>query len=400
MNLPVATEVKALRTLTALVDKCVERKVSRYVEIDRFLDVIPNTSLPSWLDLDEVRTCVVSSRQVQLMNYVAPPALLFVTDVDRGTTKPSISLTRKNVLRIAAGTGLVLAVAVAVTVLVGLRLVRPLRRLTEAARRPIEEQQRVEVGTCDEIGYLAMALNDLSDRREQLEDQRKGMVSDVAHELRTPLTNIRSWIEAAQDGMTPTDAQLLELLHDETVLLQHVVDDLRDLAAADAGTLRLYPEFRFVNDVLSQVIDAHRGVAEERGVRLSANFTADPQMSIDPVRLRQLIGNLLSNAIRHTDRGGLVMLRTALTDEHLVIDVADTGTGIESADLEKVFDRFWRADTSRSRSTGGSGLGLAICRKLAEAHDGDIMVASRIGVGSTFTVRLPMTREAPAVVSE
>jgi two-component system sensor histidine kinase BaeS len=138
-------------------------------------------------------------------------------------------------------------------------------------------------------------------------------------------------------------------------------------------------------------------VAETRGVALSTDFTADAQMSIDPVRVRQIVGNLLSNALRHTDSGGEVVVHTGIADEHLVIEVRDTGEGIPASDLPKVFDRFWRADASRSRSTGGSGLGLAIARKLAEAHDGQITVVSAVDVGSTFTIRLPLSRQAPDV---
>jgi two-component system sensor histidine kinase BaeS len=286
--------------------------------------------------------------------------------------------------------------AVAVTVLVGTRLVRPLRRLTESARRPVEHQTRVPVGTRDEIGYLAMALNDLFDRRETLEAQRQALVSDLAHELRTPLTNIRSSIEAAQDGLTPADAPLLDVLLEETALLQRVVDDLRDLAAADTGTLRLHPEYVYITDILTQVVEAQRGSAEAQGVRLITDFTVDPQLSVDPVRLRQIVGNLVSNAIRHTDKGGQVTVRSRTTDSDFVIDVADTGVGIAPADVENIFHRFWRTDASRSRATGGSGLGLAIVRKLAEAHQGRVTVTSRLGAGSTFSVILPRSRQAPA----
>ncbi|GAA2890303.1 hypothetical protein Acy02nite_63920 [Actinoplanes cyaneus] len=281
------------------------------------------------------------------------------------------------------------------TLLVGTRLVRPLRRLTASVRRPVDQQGRVPVGARDEIGYLAVALNDLFDRRETMEAQRKALVSDLAHELRTPLTNIRGSIEAAQDGMTPTDAQLLEVLFEETSLLQRVVDDLRDLAAADTGNLRLHPEYVYLNDVLTQVADAHRGIAESQHVRLSTDFTVDPQLSVDPVRLRQVVGNLVSNAIRHTGENGVITLRTAATHDQFTIEVADTGTGIAPADLQRIFDRFWRADSSRSRTTGGSGLGLAIARKLIEAHDGRITATSRLGVGSTFTITLPRARQAP-----
>ncbi|GAA2852958.1 two-component sensor histidine kinase [Actinoplanes cyaneus] len=394
---PTPTEEKALRALTKLMDTCLQVPTATYFRISPQFEILPmGRPLPRGVSLDDVQECLQSARQVQLAAYVAPPALLFITDADRGPAPPPISLTRPNLLRIAGGTGLVLAVAVAVTVLAGLRLVRPLRRLTEHARQPVDQQRQVPVGTRDEIGYLAIALNDLTRRRETLEAQRQALVNDLAHELRTPLTNIRSWIEAAQDGMAPTDSQLLDVLADETALLQRIVEDLRDLAAADSGSLRLHPEFVYVNDVLTQVVDAHRGVADEHGVTLSTDFTADLQMSADPVRLRQLVGNLVANAIRHTDPGGLVQVRTAVAASGLVVEVADTGVGIAPGDLEKIFDRFWRTDSSRSRSTGGSGLGLAIVRKLAEAHDGHVTVTSRPGVGSTFRVSLPLSRQAPA----
>ncbi|WP_232344257.1 sensor histidine kinase [Actinoplanes awajinensis] len=394
---PTPTEVKALRTLRGLMGSCLGQKLPGSIYVDQQFAVLSKgVPLPRGISLEKIQRCLLSARQVQLTPYVAPAALLFITDHEARAPATSISLTRSNVIRIAVGTGLVLIIAVAVTLLVGTRLVRPLRRLTASVRRPVEQQSRVPVGARDEIGYLAVALNDLFDRRETLEAQRKALVSDLAHELRTPLTNIRGSIEAAQDGMTPTDAKLLDVLLEETSLLQRVVDDLRDLAAADTGDLQLYPEYVYVNDVLTQVADAHRRIAESQHIRLSTDFTVDPQLSVDPVRLRQIVGNLVTNAIRHTDNGGVITLRTAATDDQFIIEVTDTGTGIAPADLPRIFDRFWRADSSRSRTTGGSGLGLAIVRKLIEAHDGHITATSRLGIGSTFTITLPRARQAPA----
>ncbi|MCA2215337.1 sensor histidine kinase [Jidongwangia harbinensis] len=334
-------------------------------------------------------TCLEKSRVEQLRPYAPPPALLFVTEPGNVAPEPVFNLSRTNAVRIATVTGAVLVVALLITVVVGRRLVRPLQALTEAARRPVDDQARVPVTTNDEIGYLATALNDLSERRAQAERLRKAMVSDVAHELRTPLTNIRSWLEAAQDGLAPADPQLLSLLLEEAVLLQHIIDDLRDLAAADAGSLRVHAEPCQIADLLAQVADAHRSAAETAGVRLRTEIHGDPAAVVDPVRLRQMVGNLVSNAVRHTPVGGRVTVSAGFDQQGLVIAVRDTGIGIAPDDLDKVFDRFWRADTSRTRATGGSGLGLAIARKLAEAHGGDITVASRLGAGTVFTIRLP-----------
>ncbi|MFI6759303.1 sensor histidine kinase [Micromonospora sp. NPDC050417] len=361
----------------------------------------PDASLKIKLDLTAVSvgdadfdkridSCLLKSRQNQLKAYVAPPALLFVTDKSQETTEVAFNLSRANKIRIAAVTAAVLAAAVLITILVGRRLVRPLRVLTDAARQPLDEQTRVPVTTRDEIGHLATALNELATRREQTEALRKSMVNDVAHELRTPVSTIRSWLEAAQDGLAQLDPQLLNLLLEETLLLQHIIDDLRDLAAADAGDLRIHHETCYVADLLEQVVEAHRGAAELAGVRLNSDTAADPEVAVDPARLRQLVGNLVANAVRHTSAGGSVTVRCTVLGDELTIAVIDTGTGIAPADVPRVFDRFWRADDSRTRSTGGSGLGLSIARKLAEAHGGTITVESVLGQGSVFTVRLPI----------
>ncbi len=234
----------------------------------------------------------------------------------------------------------------------------------------------------------------MSEQRARLAGQRRAMVGDVAHELRTPLSNIRGWLEAAQDGVATPDDAFIASLHEEAVLLQHVIDDLQDLAAADAGELRVHPEPLGAAELLGQVAAAHRARAEAAGVTVTTDVPSGHRLTADPVRLRQAVGNLVSNAVRHTPPGGAVRVtcRPGPAGES-VIEVADSGTGIPADDLPHVFDRFWRAEKSRSRRTGGSGLGLAIVRKLAEAHGGTADVRSTVGQGSVFTLRLP--REHP-----
>jgi two-component system sensor histidine kinase BaeS len=296
--------------------------------------------------------------------------------------RQAVDLSPANRLRIAGTAGIILLLTVVATVVAGRRLVRPLRVLTAAARQPADRQQSVPVTTHDEIGHLATAFNDLSARRRALEQQRTAMVNDIAHELRNPLTNIRTMLETARDGAVELDAETIDLLVEESILLHHIVDDLRDLAAADAGNLRLHREDTYVRDLLDQV-------AEAAGGRPVVDADHDLTAYVDPVRLRQMTANLVSNAVRHTPPPGTVTVRAGLTAGRLIIEVADTGTGIAPADLPRVFDRFWRADTSRSRTTGGSGLGLAIARQLATAHGGDITVTSHPGEGSTFRIDLP-----------
>lgn len=181
-----------------------------------------------------------------------------------------------NKAKVAGAAGLVLAVTVAVTAVVATRLVRPLRALTEAAQQPPEAHARVPVTTRDETGILAEAFNDLAERRERLEAQRKALVSDIAHELRSPLTNIRGWLEVTRDGLVDPDPQLLSALHEEALVLQRVIDDLRDLADADAGTLRLHPEPVPADELIAQVAAAHRVAADTAYVTLRTRADGTP----------------------------------------------------------------------------------------------------------------------------
>ena len=294
-----------------------------------------------------------------------------------------------NKAKVVGTAGLVLAVTVAVTAVAATRLVRPLRALTEAAQQPPERHVRVPVTTRDETGILAAAFNVLTERRERLEAQRKAMGSDIAHELRSPLTNIRGWLEVTRDGVVDPDPSLLAALHEEALVLQRVIDDLRDLADADADALRLHPEPVRCDELLEQVAAVHRVAADSAGVSLRTTVEGTPWLDADAVRMRQALGNLVSNALRHTPAGGTVTLAARRADGDVLLEVTDTGTGIEADDLPHVFDRFWRAEKSRSRRTGGSGLGLPIVRHLIAAHGGSVEAASEPGSGSVFTLRLP-----------
>lgn len=353
-----------------------------------------------------IASCVGSARREQLTAYVAAPALLFIEGTG-AVSVPGFDLSPANTARIVGVTALVLALTVGASVIAGTRLVRPLHALTGAAQRMRDglDSAPVPVGPDNEIGRLAAAFNDMAVHRARLEEQRKVMVSDVAHELRTPLSNIRGWLEAAQDGLADPDPAFVSSLLEEAVQLQHIIDDLQDLGAADAGALRLHPESVNADELLSQVAAAYQGPAETAGVTLTVAPAEPggpgPSLYADPVRLRQAVSNLVSNAVRHTPSGGRVTLRSYATGsgsgsgdgdadrDGVALEVADTGAGIPPEDVPHVFDRFWRAEKSRNRSTGGSGLGLAIVLKLAEAQGGTAEVVSTEGQGSVFTLRLP-----------
>ncbi|MET8452012.1 HAMP domain-containing sensor histidine kinase [Streptomyces sp. NPDC005209] len=387
LNMPTRSERAALADLNDRLRTCLERQRLPVVRLGT--DFLPVKPLPRQGGaVTAAQNCVDTSRREQLTPYVAPVALLYVGS-DTRSPVPGFDLSAGNTSRIVAVTGCVLLLTSGVTVLVGSRLVRPLRALTRALHQPDGTTARVPVTTRDEIGQLTAAFNQLSEHRARAEEQRTVMAADIAHELRTPLSTIRSTLEATQDGILVPDQDVTSSLLEEALLLQHIIDDLQDLSAADAGALTLYPEPLWVADVLHQAAGAHRAQAETSGVTLAVEVDGELELHADPVRLRQMIGNLVSNAVRHTRSGDAITLRACHDGAAVVIEVADTGAGIAPGDLPYLFDRFWRADKSRSRQTGGSGLGLSIVRKLAEAHGGSATAESALEVGTVMTLRLP-----------
>ncbi|MEU9465915.1 HAMP domain-containing sensor histidine kinase [Streptomyces avermitilis] len=400
LNTPTRTEQKALDELNALIAPCLGHTTAQGVPVfGSAIDLVPGIGNPAtdgirWLaasDRQKAQSCVDSARREQLAPYVAPRATLYLGSLDRQAAGFDLSPANKS--KIVGVTGLVLAVTVAITAVVAIRLVRPLRALTAAAQQPPQQHVRVAVTTRDETGYLAAAFNDLTARREQLEAQRKAMVSDIAHELRTPLTNIRGWLEVTRDGLLDPDPDLIASLHDEAVLLQHIIDDLQDLAAVDAGTLTLHLEPVAVDQLIAQVVAAHSARAEAEGIRLRTHTEPGLWLEADPVRMRQSLGNLVSNALRHTPANGTVTLTARQSGDLAVLTVQDTGSGITPEDLPHVFERFWRAEKSRSRRTGGSGLGLSIVRQFVEAHGGTVTARSEPGAGAVFAIRLSRRKE-------
>jgi two-component system sensor histidine kinase BaeS len=404
LNTPTTTESKALAELTTRARDCLDRGhveltsplpvvvdfTDRLMQTRFLVEKIPRDQRTGTDRAEKAEECIDRARRQQLAPYVAPAAELFLGQGDSAV--PRFDMSTANKAKVTGVAGLVLTLTVAVTALVATRLVRPLRALTHAAQQPPEQHVRVPVTTQDETGILAVAFNELTERRERIEAQRKAMVADIAHELRTPLTNIRGWLEVTRDGVVDPDPELLASLHEEALVLQRVIDDLQDLAAADAGTLTLHREPVHADDLLEQVVAAHRVAAEAAGVHLCAAVDGTPCLDADPVRMRQALGNLVSNAIRHTPAGGTITLSTRRHDGQVLFEVADTGSGIAPEELPSVFDRFWRAEKSRSRRTGGSGLGLPIVRQLITAHGGTVTVTSELGTGSAFTLRLPAAR--------
>lgn len=271
----------------------------------------------------------------------------------------------------------------------------PLRRLRAAAEAIAQGRldQRVPPGPPDEIGALSAAFNRMAESLAQAEELRRRMVADIAHELRTPLSVIQAQVEALLDGVFPADAAHIQPIHEETLLLRRLVDDLRTLALADAGQLQLELATVDVAGLVQRAVSRFQPQALEKSVTLTAEVASDlPTLKLDAQRMDQVLGILLDNALRYTPAGGRICVRVERRgqDGRLRLGVSDTGPGIPAEDLPHVFDRFWRGEKSRSRAGGGSGLGLAIAKQLVEAHSGRIWAESTPGQGSTFFMELPV----------
>jgi signal transduction histidine kinase len=248
-----------------------------------------------------------------------------------------------------------------------------------------------------EFGRLAASFNHMVEELERSDRQRRNLTADVAHELRTPLHVIQGNLEGILDGVYEPTEEHLNATLDETRLLARLVEDLRTLSLAEAGQLPLHLEAVDVGELLADVRTSFSGQAEAAGIEVRVEKDASPLVvTADVGRMDQVLGNLMSNAIRHTPPGGTILLRVAPIEGGVRIAVRDTGEGIPPDDLPYIFDRFWRGNRARTRGSGaGSGLGLAIARQLVRAHGGRIEVESAVGVGTTFTFELPADVQVP-----
>lgn len=287
--------------------------------------------------------------------------------------------------------------------LVGLLLFMLVGRLLRRVATPVGELMeavgRVEAGDYSirvaehgprEVRALVRAFNAMTERLQLNEIQRRNLLADVTHELRTPLTVIQGNLEGLLDGVYPRDDAHLGLILEDTRVLARLIDDLRTLSLAESGALQLHREPTDLSILISETTTAFKTQAEAAGVALRVVITEDiPLLELDPVRLREVLANLLSNALRHTPTGGQVQLTAQVNqaDRQVVVAVSDTGSGILPDDLPHIFDRFYKAGNSR-----GTGLGLAIAKNLVAAHGGQISAQSNgvPGQGTTIQFTLPL----------
>lgn len=290
----------------------------------------------------------------------------------------------------------ILIIGLAASYILARSITTPLRKLSAAAIE-IERgnfAQKVPVQSKDEVGSLALIFNRMAETLDNNNKLRRQFLANIAHELRTPLAVIQGHLEGMIDGIIEPNSKKLTSLHEEAVHLSRLIKDLKDLSLAEVRQLSLEVKDVNVNHTVEQALYMLKPLADEKEITVSQKLTPDlPTIAADDDRISQVFYNLITNAIRYTPENGHVIVSTELIQyaeqDWIKVTVADSGPGIDAADLPFIFDHFYRGDKSRDRKSGGTGLGLAIVKQLVETHGGKVQVDSIMGKGSSFYVLLP-----------
>jgi signal transduction histidine kinase len=332
-------------------------------------------------------------------SYCDPNRICLILDdgISEQVKREFISSATNTAILVLVSAGIITLVLLSILVMPRLQVIED---LTIAARHLANGQweHRVKVRASDEISELARSFNAMGESLQRLENLRRIMVSDIAHELRTPLSNIQGYMEGLRDEVIPPTTEIFESLHQEAALLTRLVNDLQTLALADAGQIELRRVFTSLNAIVKNVVigmkdSPHRADQPTINVKPLDHL---PRVSVDPDRLKQVVSNLLANALAHTPPTGRITIEGSNDDKFVWLTIRDTGSGIAPEHLPYVFERFYRADKSRNRATGGTGIGLAIVKQLVQAHGGIVEAKSEVGVGSCFRFSIPIEGSTPA----
>lgn len=325
--------------------------------------------------------------------------LVFTPAIDRwrpGTPEGNflLAVNQATFLSAVAATGIALILGS----ILAYTLTLSLRELTAATKELAKGKlgYQVKVRSRDELGELATSFNEMSSELERSNQLRRKLTADIAHDLRTPISVIMGYTEALHDGKLEANPEMFDILHTETLHLSHLVDDLKTLSLADAGELPLVYQQVSPAVLLKRTASAHQVQAEREDIAIQVNAVAGlPEIEVDVERMVQVLGNLMSNALRYTPPGGQITLSTGQAGDQVWLSVADNGEGIPTEDLPYIFERSYRGDKARRHSEGATGLGLSIAKSLVEAQGGRISAMSEAGKGTTFTIHLPIERQAP-----
>lgn len=293
-------------------------------------------------------------------------------------------------------------VAMLVSMFISRQVVEPVKGSIDVTQAIAEGQysrrvplQRSAPDEVDELGQLALHINRMAAQLEKMDKQRKQLISDVAHELRTPLTSIKGYMEGLMDGVLPAEQKTFQHVWQEAERMSRLVDDLAELSRIEMDEFSLACKPKDLKLLVNSAVESLRPQAMEKGVALQVDVPSQlPQVWVDADRISQVLVNLLRNALQYTGQGGVIRISARQVQQEVYVSVTDTGIGIPSEHLERVFDRFYRVDRSRTRALGGSGIGLTISKRLVEAHGGRIWAESEgKGKGSVFTFTLPIARQ-------
>lgn len=358
--------------------------------------VLVDTSGPTGgaLSQNEIANAIALQNNGHTVGYLMPAGAANFSPLEERFLVNRLGQAALTAGLIAGGVSLLVALFLAY------RLTKPVRALTQAARQMTsgDLSQRVAVQGKDELGVLGTAFNQMANSLQKAAESRRAMTADIAHELRTPLAVQRANLEALQDGIYPLTPENLESILEQNQMLTRLVDDLRILALADAGELGLEFVRTDFPRLVQRNVDRFASQAAAQQVTLRCDLPDEcPAVLMDALRIEQVLGNLITNALRHTPPGGTVDVRVGCQGgraaNQVMLEVHDSGEGIPAEALDHLFERFYRADTSRSRAAGGTGLGLAIARQLVDAHGGKLAAANHPQGGAVFTLSLPVTPE-------
>ncbi|MDA8229655.1 MAG: ATP-binding protein [Desulfitobacterium hafniense] len=334
----------------------------------------------------------------KLVKVTSPEGLITIAELAYPTNARivhpvDVSFMREILKSLLLAGSISLVIAIVLSFWISQRLSRPLRRLTLAVERigAGNLDERVAISGTDEVANLLDAFNSMAKNLKKQEHFRKQFTADIAHELRTPLTSIKSYIEAFIDGVLPANKDNLTILNEEIDRLVNLASDLKDLNVAELSSLN--PEFLPINilEILDRVISNLQPLVQEKGLDL---IWEPPNTELyvdgDQYLLTRLFYNIIHNSYKYTSSDGIIRIGLDAIDNVIVAKISDTGIGIHKDDIPYIFERFYRADKSRTRETGGNGIGLALAHEIVVLHNGTIEVASEPGKGTTFTIKLPL----------
>lgn len=356
---------------------------------------------------DEHGTVIISNEKYQVGDRVPEPDLaLGVPITEEGETigvllpirvpfeeqPPEVEFIETTNRTLLDGALMAAVIALVLGIFLSRTLTRPIRELTRATQAVSEGDlsQRVPIRSNDELGELAKAFNKMSTELSRSVDARKQMTADIAHELRTPLSLILGHAEAVHDGVLPPTRENFEIIRDEATRLEHLINDLRTLSLADAGELSIQLQTIEPKRLIHEAASLYQYQTQRKNITFTLDVAPHlPAIEVDPGRMTQVFTNILDNALRHTPEGGTVILSAREVGDQVELAIQDSGPGLNEDALERIFERFYRADPARQREDGGSGLGLAIARSIVQAHGGQLSAVSEPGQGLKVRVLLP-----------